>query len=148
MSKELLEQIKNSARGSESAEPEKKEENNTASQPKGPVENSKPVKEKVPPATNQALPKKKVGKEKDLNTELTGFEELYEILKQEKEDFTFNKRVVYIDDDLADILELLKKEAKINSNLLASHLLKKFFQENIGFIKVLKERKRGNKFLD
>lgn len=148
MSKDLLEQLKNSISGTGAAGTEKKAEINPASQPEPAVVISKPVKEKLPQAASQAPSKKKVVKEKDQNPELTGFEELYEILKQEKDDFTFNKRLVYIDDDLADILDLIKKEAKINSNLLTSHLLKKFFLANIGLIKALKEKKKGNKFLD
>lgn len=148
MSRDLLRKLKDGVAQSEATERVKTVEVAQAEKPAVPVQSLKPEEQKPAPVKNQLAVKKQVARAQHPASGLTGFEELYEILKVEKQDFTFNKRLVYIDDDLADILDLIKKEAKINSNLLASHLLKKFFLENIELIKVLKEKKKGNKFLD
>ncbi len=79
---------------------------------------------------------------------LTGFEEMKEILKSEKAGFTFNRRLVYIDENVGEALDLLRKKAKINSNVLASYLLKQFLLENKELIKSLREAKKGNVFFD
>jgi len=147
MSKDLLKKLKDAATGNGEAEPVKSAETTEVTMPVVSVEPSEKVQELPAPVKSQPASKKRLAQQERPATGLTGFEELYNILKKEKEDFTFNKRTVYIDEDLADILDLIKKEAKINSNLLASHLIKKFFIENLGLIKALKENKR-NKFLD
>lgn len=148
MSKDLLEKLKASATEVKPAEPATKENKPEATGIAQPLAEVKPAKEKPAVVKSNSSAKKGLTKQENSTGGLTGFEELYEILKLEKEDFSFNKRLVYIDDDLADVLDLIKKEAKINSNLLASYLLKQFFIENIGLIKALKEKRKGNKFLD
>lgn len=147
MSKDLLEKLKAGAE-IKPTQPVIKEINLEPIKAAQPLAELKPVKEKPTVVRGNSSAKKGSAKQEKSSGGLTGFEELYEILKQEKEDFSFNKRLVYIDDDLADVLDLIKKEAKINSNLLASYLLKQFFIENIGLIKALKEKRKGNKFLD
>ncbi|QNF31345.1 hypothetical protein HUW51_00895 (plasmid) [Adhaeribacter swui] len=144
MSKDLLQKLKASATEINPVEPVKPE----ASAVTQPIAEAKSTKDKPAVAKSNPVAKKGATKPGKPASGLTGFEDLYEILKQEKEDFTFNKRMVYIDDDIADVLDLIKREAKINSNLLASYLLKQFFTENIGLIKALKEKRKGNKFLD
>jgi len=147
MSKELLNKLKAGVAVSTAPELVKPVENAEPEKPVAPVQSSKSDQELPVAAKKEPAPKKGAAKQKSATSGLTGLEELYEILKEEKQDFTFNKRLVYIDDDLADILDLLKKEAKINSNLLTSHLLKNFCLENIELIKALKEKKKSNKFL-
>ena len=147
MSKELLNKLKAGVAIGAAPEVVKPVENTDPEKPVAPVQDSKSDQELPVPAKKEAIPKKRVVRQESAAPDLTGLEELYEILKEEKQDFTFNKRLVYIDDDLADILDLLKKEAKINSNLLTSHLLKNFCLKNIELIKALKEKKKSNKFL-
>jgi hypothetical protein len=148
MSKDLLKKLKAGAAGNGEAESIKATEAPPVVTPVEPVEPSNDVHELPAAVKIQPVPKKRVAQQGRQVSGLTGFEELYNILKEEKQDFTFNKRTVYIDDDLADVLDLIKKEAKINSNLLASHLIKNFLLENIELIKALKKKQRGNKFLD
>ncbi len=120
-------------------------DNNQAPEEVKPVESQQPVADSKPTKepTVRAVPKKKpAGKQ------LNGFEELQQTLKAEKEGFTFNRRLVYIDDNIGEALDLLRKKAKINSNVLASYLLKQFLLENKELIKGLKEKDKGNMFLD
>lgn len=137
MSKELLNKIRGAIDNNDSPEATKPVET--------PVDNPKQVSKNTPPAKVQPT-LKKVAKQAVPNG--TGFEQLQEILKAEKEGFTFNRRLVYIDDNIGEALDLLRKKAKINSNVLASYLLKQFLLENKDLIKGLKESKRDNMFLD
>jgi hypothetical protein len=140
MSKELLNKIRGAIDNNESPKTEKPVET-----PVPPVENPKPVSKNITPAKVQPAPKK-AAKQSGPNS--TGFEQLQEILKAEKEGFTFNRRIVYIDDNIGEALDILRKKAKINSNVLASYLLKQFLLENKDLIKGLKEKKQDNIFLD
>ncbi|WP_181308830.1 hypothetical protein [Rufibacter sp. XAAS-G3-1] len=124
------------------AEPETPHDT-TPGEPNQVAEPAQPAQE----VTKAKPTRKKQATEHGTVDEFPSFTELHKILKSEKEFFTFNKRTVYIDDDIADVLDLLRKKEKINSNLLTSFLLQQFFIKNKGLIQELRDRKE-NRFLD
>lgn len=146
MSKEFLNKVRAAIDSDKSPESEKSTDN---IQKEGLIENIKPAPEK---SEKVASPKVK-SKEKDAeprlqNQSLMGFEDLQNILKEEKKGFSFNRRLVYIDDNIGEALDLLRKKAKINSNVLTSYLLKQFLLQNKELIKNLKGKKEDNIFFD
>jgi len=148
MSKDLLNKIRGAIDNNEAPEPVKPNENKEATAPIAPVENPKAAKESRTPASPKPAPKKQVAEQPAPGSSLTSFEELQNILKAEKEGFNFNRRLVYVDDNIGEALDLLRKEAKINSNVLTSYLLKQFLLQNKELIKALREKKRDNIFFD
>ena len=76
-----------------------------------------------------------------------GFVQLFKALEAAREGLELDRRIVYIDDESAEVLELLRKKAKIKSSLLVSCLLQEFFQKHKEHIHDLIE-KRNNKLLD
>lgn len=76
-----------------------------------------------------------------------GFPQLIKLLEDIKEDMDFGRNAVYIDEETAEVLDLLRKKAKIKSNLLVSCLLHAFFQKHKELIQELLE-KRSNRLLD
>ena len=76
-----------------------------------------------------------------------GFGLLAKELEAAREILEFDRKIVYIDDDTAEVLDLLRKKAKVKSNLLVSALLHEFFSKYKDLIQELKE-KRSNKLLD
>lgn len=76
-----------------------------------------------------------------------GFVQLFKELEAARETLDLGRKVVYIDDDTAEVLDLLRKKAKIKSNLLVSCLLHEFFSRHKEFIQELVE-KRANKLLE
>jgi hypothetical protein len=143
MSKDLLNKIRNRIDN-----PEGTETGQAAGKPEEDI-SAKPVN-----APQAAPAKKKAAPDKEVNEKLRaipgkdGFDKIRNTLKAEKENFIFNRRLVYIDDNIGEALDLLRKEAKINSNVLASYLLKQFLLENKDLIKALREKKKGNMFFD
>ncbi|PRY09043.1 hypothetical protein CLV24_11994 [Pontibacter ummariensis] len=78
---------------------------------------------------------------------LGGFTQLYETLERARGEMGFDRRIVYIDSESAEVLDLLRRKAKIKSNLLVSCLLHEFFSKHKELIQELVE-KRNNKLLD
>ena len=76
-----------------------------------------------------------------------GFDQLYKLLDTAKRDMDFARSAVYIDDESAEVLELLRKKAKIKSSLLVSCLLHEFFTQHKDQIRQLLE-KRNNSLID
>ena len=76
-----------------------------------------------------------------------GFVQLSRALEAARGDFDFERRIVYIDDESAEVLDLLRKKAKIKSNLLVSYLLHEFLAKHKDLIREYVE-KRGNKLID
>lgn len=159
MSKELLKTLKESISGSTEAAPASPAEEKPADVPVQPVKRPdpvapagekaaaktrKPAAPKAAPAVSKGDTKKTIAGQKPQG--ISGIEELYELLKEEKQDFTFGRRIVYVDDEIGEVLDFLRKKAKINSNALTSYLLKQFFLENRQLLQELKDRKE-NKFL-
>ncbi|GAB3832307.1 hypothetical protein [Pontibacter rugosus] len=79
--------------------------------------------------------------------ETGGFRQLYRVLEEAKADMDFDRRAVYIDDESAEVLDLLRKKAKIKSSHLVSFLLHEFFSRHKGLIQELVE-KRSNRLID
>lgn len=102
----------------------------------------------VKPSSDKQKPssRKKVGEQV---SQLSGLnlEELKEILKEERKNFNISSSIVYVDSDIAEVLERFKKKAKINASTLVSWVLKNYLMENKHLLEELKEQK-GNKFLD
>ncbi|WP_162056023.1 hypothetical protein [Pontibacter pamirensis] len=76
-----------------------------------------------------------------------GFEQLVKVLEAARKEMEIDKKAVYVDEESAEVLELLKKKAKIKSNVLVSYLLQEFFSKHKELIQELAE-KRSNKLLD
>ncbi|KAA5539136.1 hypothetical protein [Adhaeribacter rhizoryzae] len=143
MSKDLLNKIRGALENNEAPDVVTPADDKAAVQP---VAITKPT-----PASRSADKAKATSKKKLTGQQAPGFSslaELQQLLKAEKEGFSFNRRLVYIDDNIGEALDLLRKEAKINSNVLASYLLKQFLLQHKELIKVLREKKRDNLFFD
>lgn len=76
-----------------------------------------------------------------------GFIQLFRVLEAAREDLDFGRNAVYIDEETAEVLDLLRKKFKIKSNLLVSYLLHEFFRKHKGLMQDLVE-KRSNKLLE
>lgn len=76
-----------------------------------------------------------------------GFEQLFKVLEDARKEMEIEKKAVYVDEESAEVLDLLKKKAKIKSNVLVSYLLQEFFSKHKALIQELVE-KRSNRFLD
>lgn len=76
-----------------------------------------------------------------------GFPEVHRALDSAKADMVFERRTVYIDNESAEVLDLLRKKAKIKSSLLVSFLLRKFFSKHKDSIRQLIDIK-SNSLLD
>lgn len=76
-----------------------------------------------------------------------GFVQLFKALEAARKEMDIEKKAVYIDEESAEVLDLLKKKARIKSNVLVSYLLQEFFIKHRDLIQELVE-KRSNKFLD
>lgn len=118
---------------------ELKESTAPVQEPKGPAGAGKPAK-----------PNRSAGDQLESASkiiEADGWQGLAEKLKEVREQFSFEDgRIVYVDDDVAGVLELLRKKGKIKTNLLISYLLQSFIEKNKEKIQQLEEKKR-NKFL-
>lgn len=68
-------------------------------------------------------------------------------LEAARETLEFDRKIVYIDEETAEVLDLLRKKAKVKSNLLVSALLHEFFSRYKDLIQELNEKK-SNKLLD
>ncbi|MFD3002665.1 hypothetical protein ACFS7Z_20005 [Pontibacter toksunensis] len=86
---------------------------------------------------------------KDIDTILHegGFMQLFKVLEAARKEMEIDKKAVYVDEESAEVLDLLKKKAKIKSNALVSYLLQEFFSKHKALIQELVE-KRSNKFID
>jgi hypothetical protein len=86
---------------------------------------------------------------KDIDTILSegGFMQLFKVLEAARKEMEIDRKAVYIDEESAEVLELLKKKAKIKANVLVSYLLQEFFSRHKELIQELVE-KRSNKLLD
>lgn len=105
-------------------------------------------KDQAVTARNKAIVKNKPTEATSGLTQFANFEELYNTLKSEKDSFSFdNKKIVYVDGDIGDILDLLKKNGKININTFVSYLLQQFILNHKGIVQELREKKE-NRFLD
>ena len=96
--------------------------------------------------------KKKVTGQDDLPDidsvlESGGFPQLFKVLEAARGDLDFGRNAVYIDEETAEVLDLLRKKFKIKSNLLVSYLLHEFFRKHKGLMQDLVE-KRSNKLLE
>lgn len=76
-----------------------------------------------------------------------GFVQLFRELEAAREGLNLGRKIVYIDDDTAEVLDLLRKKAKIKSNLLVSCLLQELIIKHRDLIQELVE-KRANKLLE
>ncbi|RDV11883.1 hypothetical protein DXT99_23550 [Pontibacter diazotrophicus] len=76
-----------------------------------------------------------------------GFMQLFKVLEAARKDMEIERKAVYVDEESAEVLDLLKKKAKIKSNVLVSYLLQEFFSKHKELIQELVE-KRSNKLLD
>ncbi|GAA4431460.1 hypothetical protein GCM10023188_19020 [Pontibacter saemangeumensis] len=85
----------------------------------------------------------------DIDTVLNngGFVLLFKVLEAARKEMEIDKKAVYVDEESAEVLELLKKKAKIKSNVLVSYLLQEFFSKHKELIQELVE-KRSNRLLD
>jgi len=144
MSKDLLNKIRNRIDNPEGSEKEKAAGNSDEDNPV----NAANTSESNPAAKNKAAASKEVNQISKAAASRDGFDKIRNTLKAEKENFVFNRRLVYVDDNIGEALDLLRREAKINSNLLTSYLLKQFLLENKDLIKALKKNKKGNTFFD
>jgi hypothetical protein len=87
-------------------------------------------------------------KVRDIDTILAegGFERLCKVLEAARKEMEMDRKAVYVDEESAEVLELLKKKAKIKTNVLVSYLLQEFFSRHKALLLELIE-KRNNKFL-
>ncbi|WP_276499886.1 hypothetical protein [Pontibacter litorisediminis] len=76
-----------------------------------------------------------------------GFPEVHQALESAKAEMVFERRSVYIDNESAEVLDLLRKKAKIKSSLLVSFLLREFFSKHKDSIRQLIDIK-SNSLLD
>ena len=76
-----------------------------------------------------------------------GFVQLFRELEAVRETLELDRKIVYIDDESAEVLELLRRKAKIKSSLLVSCLLHEFFRKHKDVIHELIEKK-SNKLLE
>ncbi|MHA6250058.1 hypothetical protein ACXYMU_19150 [Pontibacter sp. CAU 1760] len=86
---------------------------------------------------------------KDIDTVLNkgGFTQLFKVLEAARKEMEIDRKAVYVDEESAEVLDLLKKKAKIKSNVLVSFLLQEFFSKHKELIQELVE-KRSNRLLD
>lgn len=105
-------------------------------------------KDQADTARNKAIVKNKPIEATNGLTQFANFEELYNTINSEKDSFSFdNKKIVYVDGDIGDILDLLKKNGKINISTFVSYLLQQFILDHKGIVQELREKKE-NRFLD
>ncbi|PRY13748.1 hypothetical protein CLV24_105118 [Pontibacter ummariensis] len=83
----------------------------------------------------------------DRTLELGGFPHLLKVLEAAREELDFGRNAVYIDEETAEVLDLIRKKFKIRSNLLVSCLLREFFQKHKDLMQELID-KRSNKLLE
>jgi hypothetical protein len=76
---------------------------------------------------------------RDIDTILTegGFVRLYKVLEAARKEMEMDRKAVYVDEESAEVLDLLKKKAKIKSNVLVSYLLQEFFSRHKALIQEL-----------